>query len=364
MLKYIIPLLLISNIAYASIGEIATINGSGIVKRESNEIVGEQGVGLEMQDTIATANGRMQLEFEDDTRVDVTEHSRMVIDEFVYDPNSGNGTLSMRATLGAVRYASGAIARNSRQNVSIKTPSATISVRGTDFMMIVDEIGGSMITLLPSCNTAGMCVVGEITVETDEGMVIMNQAFQTTVVAHNGMAPRPPVILELPEDMLRSMLIVRRVTPYDEAAENAAPAVDLLNIDFLAFNELDKDPLVEGIKNIWVTDLDTNTYLNEVFVDELNNQMKQLMAIFMDELDAQNNVFFEEKFLGLDTETGIFYDEFPPNNIFRRSENSHMIDLTLSQSYGYTLGVVQNDFSIYGYRIGVGNNTININQQE
>jgi hypothetical protein len=172
------------------------------------------------------------------------------------------------------------------------------------------------------------------------------------------------VILELPEDMLRSMLIVRRVTPYDEAAENAAPAVDLLNIDFLAFNELDKDPLVEGIKNIWVTDLDTNTYLNEVFVDELNNQMKQLMAIFMDELDAQNNVFFEEKFLGLDTETGIFYDEFPPNNIFRRSENSHMIDLTLSQSYGYTLGVVQNDFSIYGYRIGVGNNTININQQE
>jgi hypothetical protein len=364
MLKYIIPLLLISNVAYASIGEIATINGSGIVKRESDEIVGEQGVGLEMQDTIATANGRMQLEFEDDTRVDVTEHSRMVIDEFVYDPSSGNGALSMRATLGAVRYASGAIAKNSRQNVNIRTPSATIGVRGTDFMMIVDEIGGSMITLLPSCNTAGMCVVGEITVETDEGMVIMNQAFQTTVVSHSGMLPKPPVILELPENMLRSMLIVRRVTPYDEAAENAAPAVDLLDIDFLAFDELDKDPLVEGIKSIWVTDLDTNTYLNEVFVDAIDNQMKQLMAIFMDELDAQNTAFFEEKFLGLDPETGIFYDESPPNYIFRRSENSNMIDLILSQSYGYTLGVVQNGFNIHGYRIGVGNNTISINQQE
>lgn len=364
MLRYIIPLLLIANTAHANIGEIATIDGSGIVKRESTEILGEQGVGLEMQDTIATADGHMQLEFEDDTRVDVTEHSRMVIDEFVYDPNSKTGALSMRATLGAVRYASGAIAKNSRQNVNIETPSATIGVRGTDFMMIVDEIGGSMVTLLPSCNTAGMCVVGEITVETDEGMVIMNQAFQTTVVAHNGMIPKPPVILELPEDMLRSMLIVRRVDPYDEAAEDAQPAVDLLDIDFLAFDELDKDPLVEGIKSLWVTDLDTNTYLNEVFVDQLTAVMKEVMQELLSELDTQNTAFFEEKFLGLDPETGIFYDEVPPNNIFRRSENSHMIDLMLSQSYGYTLGVVQNGFSIHGYRIGVGNNTININQQE
>ena len=364
MLKYIIPLLLISNVAYASIGEIATINGSGIVKRESNEIVGEQGIGLEMQDTIATANGRMQLEFEDDTRVDVTEHSRMVIDEFVYDPNSGNGALGMRATLGAVRYASGAIAKNSRQNVNIRTPSATISVRGTDFMMIVDEIGGSMITLLPSCNTAGMCVVGEISVETDEGMVIMNQAFQTTVVSHSGMLPKPPVILELPENMLRSMLIVRRVTPYDEAAENAAPAVDLLDIDFLAFDELDKDPLVEGIKSIWVTDLDTNTYLNEVFVDAIDNQLKQLMAIFMDELDAQNEEMLRIRQTGLDPETGIFYDEAPPVNIVARTENQHQFRFEISNSYGYTFDIVQQGFSIYGYKVGVGNNTISINQQE
>ena len=35
--------------------------------------------------------------------------------------------------------------------------------------MIVDEIGGSMITLLPSCDTSGTCVVGEISVESDVG---------------------------------------------------------------------------------------------------------------------------------------------------------------------------------------------------
>lgn len=364
MFKYLIPLLLIANTSFASIGKISVFEGSGIIKRESTEITGATGVDLEMQDTVKTAKGMMQLEFIDDTRVDVTAHSRMVIDEFVYDPGSSTGALSMRATLGAVRYASGSIAKNNARNVNIRTPSATIGVRGTDFMMIVDEIGGSMITLLPSCNDQGLCVVGEITVETDEGMVVMNQAFQTTIASTRYTAPARPVILELPENMLTSMLIVRKTSPYEEAAQNAVPITDILDIDFLAFDELDRDPLVEGIKSIWVTDLDTTDYFSEVFVDELNNLMKQLMAEFMDELDAQNAAFFEQKFLGLDPETGIFYDEEPPNNIFKRKENDHVVDLTLSQSYGYTIDLIQNGFSIFGYKLGVGNNTIYINQQE
>ena len=44
--------------------------------------------------------------------------------------------------------------------------------------MVVDEFGGSrMITLLPSCDVAGACFVGEITVETDAGIVMMNLHF-------------------------------------------------------------------------------------------------------------------------------------------------------------------------------------------
>ena len=364
MLRYIIPLLLIANTAAASIGEVVVFEGSGIIKRESNEITGAEGVGLEMQDTVKTAKGMMQLEFVDDTRVDVTAHSRMVIDEFVYDPGAGTGALSMRATLGAVRYASGAIAKNNRRNVSIKTPSATIGVRGTDFMMIVDEIGGSMVTLLPSCNDQGMCVVGEISVETDEGIVIMNQAFETTVVSHSGQLPRKPVILELPENMLTSMLIVRKTSPYDEAAEKAFPMIDILNIDFLAFDELDRDPLVEGIKNIWVTDLDDTSYLNEMFVDQLSNQMKQLMVSLMSELDLQNAEMLRVRQEGLDPETGIYYERDPPLQTVIRTENNHVINLTLSENHGYNIDIVQNGASVFGFRLGDGSNSIYINQQE
>ena len=364
MLRFVLPLILIANAAWSSIGEVAEIQGSGVIKREEQVIEGETGSPLQMQDTIATAQGKMNLHFEDDTRVDVTAHSRMVIDEFVYDPGSGKGSLSMKATLGAVRYASGAIAKNNRRNVNIRTPSATIGVRGTDFMMIVDELGGSMITLLPSCNDQGMCVTGEITVTSDVGTVIMNQAFQTTVVQHGGAEPTEPLTLDLPENMLTSMLIVRKTSPYEEAAAGAEPIQDVLDIDFLEFDELEKDYLAEQTQDIWATELDNENYLNEVYVDELKNIMKQIIALFQNSLDAQNEEFLRIREQGLDPETGIYYADEPPESIVKRQENDHELQLELSQEYGYNIDIIQNGFSIYDYKVGVGNNSIYIQQTE
>jgi len=364
MIRIILVLILISTNAWASIGEITASTGPGTIKRENDKITGDVGTGLEMQDAITTRDGAWQLEFEDETRVDVTEHSRMVIDEFIYDPATGKGTLGMRATLGAVRYASGQIAKNSRQRVNIRTPSATINVRGTDFMMIVDEIGGSMITLLPSCDNTGACVVGEISVESDVGTVIMNQAFETTVVKSRWDTPAKPVILELPSDMLRAMLIVRNKQPYDEEIERQYPVTNLLDIDFLKYDELDRDPLVEGIKNLWVTDLDNNSFLKYDFADEMERQLQEILAKWIDELSSQNIELFAERFRGLDPETNIFYDETPNYIVERKQGDDHFFRLELFVDDSYTIDIVQEGFNAYGYRVGVGgSNSISITQQ-
>lgn len=346
------------------IGLIAESTGSSTIKRDKEKYTGETGLDLEMYDEVTTDRGKLRLDFVDDTRVDVTENSRMTIDEFIYDPESQTGSLSMKATLGAVRYASGQIAKNSRQRVNIRTPSAKVTVRGTDFMMIVDEIGGSMITLLPSCDADGLCVVGEISVESDVGVVIMNQAFQTTVVPHSGAVPGPTVILDLPENLLNSMLIVRKVSPYTEEIVKTYPNTNLLDIDFLEFDELDQDPLVEGIKNIWVTDLDNTSYLNEEFYDAMARQLAEILAQWFDELSAQNELFFQEKFFGLDPDTNIFYDEEYPYYIVRRAEgDQHIFQLRLNQGYSYNIDMVQGGFAQYGYQVGVGGvNRIIINQ--
>ena len=365
MFKLAIVVSLIATTAWGSVGEITASTGPGQIKRESEKFEGDVGTGLEMQDTITTQNGAWQLEFVDQTRVDVTEHSRMVIDEFIYDPATKTGALSMKATLGAVRYASGQIAKNSRQRVNIRTPSATINVRGTDFMMIVDEVGGSMITLLPSCDSSGACVVGEIAVESEVGQVIMNQAFQTTVVASPYSAPANPLVIDLPSNLLRAMLIIRKKQPYDEELERIQPQTDILDIDFLAFDELDSDPLVESIKRIWLTDLDNMTYLKEVWTDEMEEQLREILAKWIDELNTQATELFQTRTLGMDPETGIVYDEQPPDNIVSRQEQDlHYFRLKLDDGGGYTIDMHQEYFSEYGYRVGVGGySTITITQQ-
>ena len=187
-------LLLGTSSSHAAIGKVTEqLNTPPSIQRDKQTLTGSKGTGVEMNDSIKTQQGKVGITFEDDTRVQVNENSKLVIDDFVYDPKSKAGKLGAKIALGTVRYASGQIAKNSPQNVALNTPTATISVRGTDFTASVDELGQSTIILLPSCpddrnksrtkdDIEKNCKVGEITVESDAGIVILNQAFQATQV--------------------------------------------------------------------------------------------------------------------------------------------------------------------------------------
>ena len=94
--------------SFASIGEVTLHEGNGVIDRKDGEqgIVVQKDLDVFSYDTVKTGNGKVGIEFIDDTRVDVTQHSKLIIDEFVYDPNSKTGKLSLKASLGTVRYAS------------------------------------------------------------------------------------------------------------------------------------------------------------------------------------------------------------------------------------------------------------------
>ena len=370
---------LVASIGYAKtsetteVGAIGQIKGSGVLERGKDVIIdGDVGVGVQSMDEAVTANGTMRINFIDDTRVELTEQSRLVIDEFVYDPSQDIGSLSMKASLGTVRYASGQIAKRYKQNVKISTPSATIGVRGTDFVMTVDEFGGSMITLLPSCDVSGFCYVGEITVETDAGFVIMNQAFQATSTLHGFQKPTPPVIIDVTEDQINNLLILRKKKPIFEAEEaerlRRKKLADFLDIDFLEFDGLDTDILGESTDTLWVTALDETDYmLGDLLYDILDQLNLSLMALFKDELDVSNAALLkpDKNVYGFDATTGIRLDLEDPNWIWRREDNggAGTIQIKMHNEYGYSLNIQQGDFEIYDYRLGNStNNTIDIIQ--
>ena len=361
--------------AGASIGTVTVLDGNGFIKRESEVVGDSKGTSVEQMDVAETTKGRMQIDFVDETRLDVIDNSRVVIDEFVYDPNTGKGSLNMRATLGAVRYASGQIAKNSRQNVRLRTPTATISVRGTDFNMLVNEIGESYVTLLPSCEYDGNgneleCVTGEIAVENDAGFVILNQAFQMTRVTSLSSPPSKPIIVDLTEPQITGMLIVRRTDPIVEAEQvqqEAQKSSDFLAIDFLEFDELNKDALEDDIKNIWVTELDKGAdyYLRELLVDMIDQLNAALAEIFRDELDKQNEQLMAVRTEGYDEKTGFTFNTDGDRYIVTREDASveNYLYLRLHNNYGYTVNVEQGDEAVYDYRVGVGSNTIDIKQK-
>ena len=372
-MRWLFILLLIPNLAYGAVGEIGKVKGSGAIERGNDSIAAVDGVGIKMEDTAVTANGKIQIDFLDDTRVDITEHSRLFIDEFVYDPSNDVGSLSIKATLGTVRYASGQIAKKYQQNVKISTPSATIAVRGTDFIMVVDELGGSMITLLPSCDEDMQCYTGEIEVETDAGFVILNQAFQATQTTHNMRPPGKPYVIGLPEERINQLLILRKRNPYvDEEYEEMMRKrrlADFLGIDFLEYDGLDSDALTETIQDIWVTDLDESDYmLRSLLTDLLDELNLSLMRLFEDELTRQNRTLLSTKKTdgtGFDATTGIRLEDEDPWWHWVREDFAYgnLIDLYLSQAHGYSLNIKQGDFELYDYKLGSSSgNSIDIQQ--
>lgn len=189
-------LLCLFSTSLAEVGNVTAQTRAAQITRKGDKILTEVDTPVEMRDLIQTLKGRADIKFVDDTKVSVTEYSKLLIDEFVYNPEKKTGKLSLKAALGTIRYSSGKIAKNSRQNVKIKSPTASVSVRGTDFTMNVQEDGASSFILLPSTDEAGKSYVGSIDVSTLGGTVTLNQAYEATTVTTAIAPPTPPQVIQ------------------------------------------------------------------------------------------------------------------------------------------------------------------------
>ena len=352
--------------SFASIiGDVIKHEGSAVVQRTDGEDVeSELDLDIFSYDTIKTGKGKVAIGFIDETRVDITQHSKLIIDEFVYDPNTKKGSLSLKSALGTVRYASGQIAKTSPTEVQIKTPTATIGVRGTDFSMTVDELGSSTIILLPSCDTNGNCFVGEISVESDAGMVIMNQAFQATFVDTINSRPLKPVIVDIDESYINNLLIISKPREIEQAIQNEElnKVATALDIDFLKFEELERDYLeIEEDEYATILDID---FLDQNFLGDILEQLNIQLALQMrSEFDKKKSTY--DFTLGKDKETGItILDEEPQWYWHREAASGSVVELRLEQENSYMMNISQGDFQLIDFELGGTESEITIIQTQ
>lgn len=295
-----------------------------------------------MSDAIRTAQGKVGITFDDNTRVQVNENSKLVIDDFVYDAKKGSGKLALNMALGTVRYASGQIAKNDPQKVAVNTPSATISVRGTDFTATVDEVGASTIILLPSCpndrktrtkdDIEANCVTGSIIVESDAGQVILNQAFQATRVANRSALPAKPVILRLSEDAINNMLIVAPPKEIKGGQTEIKASTNPLDKDFFKFEGLD-NVLEAQMANMYQDKLSRN-FLDNSYLANLFEQMGN--ALNEDFLKDTDNMLPDYR-----RSSGIVVVKDDPTVSLCRDTGSDVMCVTTPQAQNSTIFMTQ-----------------------
>ena len=294
--KLLVAVLLIAigNVyAAESIGGVFEQSGKpgSIVRTTGEELTANLNTDIESYDNVETENGRLKIKFVDETQISLTEHTLVEITEYVYDPDPSKSKMAMNFVAGTARFATGGLGLVPKENIVIDTPTAVIGIRGTDFTTTVDELGRSLVILLPDANCddkikleEGCRPSGSITVTNDGGTVVLDEAFQAVMVSTFEQSPTQPVkLVDLDLNQIDNMFIVSKPEEIVQAEEEQA---DTLKGDggLLDFNGLDIDLLeIEGLdeqaeRELEFTELDIN-FLDVDFLRDLLEIMEEADAL-------------------------------------------------------------------------------------
>ena len=341
------------------IGDVSELNGNARIVRDK-PYVADLKFPVQSNDEAITTNGRMAITFLDESIVRLTEHSQLLIDEYIYDPDPSKTKMALTFGLGTARFITGNLNRIDKQNIVLKTPTANIAIRGTDFTATVDELGRSLIILLP--DALGLSS-GEIEVVTAMGTVLLNKPYQATTVDVFESAPTKPVILDLTLDIIDNMLIV--TPPKEEQVLTEESNVVKAN-NFLDFNDLDIDYLAEDFledNSLEFTELDIN-YLDVNFLEDLLDIL-DVLAVKEDEdqLALATGINITGTLIGQDANTQITTLVTGQVISLRRMvSESARVDLNVEGSY--TVIFIQDGISNTVKINGGGDSVITIKQSD
>ena len=255
------------------IGDIVESTGVGGIVRNNETLSNEVGSDIVLYDEARTVNGRMLIEFLDDEELALTEHTRVYIDEVYYDPDPSKSKMAIRMAQGTARFASGTGKRIKKANIQVSTPTAQIAINGTDFTTTIDELGRSLVVLLPDDDGSAS---GEIVVSNEGGEMILNQPYQATMVSSFETPPTVAVTIgNITPSMIDNMFIVNppqevKIAIEEQAADDLEQDQGILDVDFLEFNELEKDELKETEEDLDYSALDIDALNVDLLVDVLD----------------------------------------------------------------------------------------------
>lgn len=182
ILAGVVIALLAASPSWARVGVASVVDGEpkGLPPSGTERVL-HIGNDMEPNERVTTgAKDKAHIVFLDGSSLTVGPNSVLTIDKFVYNPERKSGELALNASRGVFRFVGGAISKNAE--VTIKTPAATMGIRGGIASFAVANNGAT---------TANLIFGVSLSVTTPGGTTVLTEP-GTTCEAPGGNAPPTP----------------------------------------------------------------------------------------------------------------------------------------------------------------------------
>lgn len=121
-------------------GSFKTVKGMATLVSGGQSVSVSVGMKVHQKDKVITGpDGSVGIIFKDNTRLSLGPNSQIVIDTYVFSPAENNFSMVTRISKGTAAYISGKMGKLAPEAVEFKTPSASLTIRGTHFLARVKE---------------------------------------------------------------------------------------------------------------------------------------------------------------------------------------------------------------------------------
>ncbi len=122
------------------IGFVKTVEGAAFVERASGRVDLKPGDPLYQSDVCETAeDASLGMTFRDNMVLSAGPNTRVTLATFEFVPTEAKLSVLLQVARGTLQYISGLVAKLAPEAVTIETPVASIAVRGTRFLVRVEE---------------------------------------------------------------------------------------------------------------------------------------------------------------------------------------------------------------------------------
>ena len=184
-------------------GQVSAVSAAGLTRQL------EQGSALYQGDRVDTGDdAAVSMRFTDNTRFDLAENSSMSVDNYAHQDNAEQSSFTASIFKGAFRFVSGLIAQRRSRAMGVRTPVATIGIRGTNVAGEVDADSARIMLLEPDDQRPTA-----IEVSNAFGSVVVDEPGYGTEVPDANSPPSPPRRMQLRtiQNLMRTLQSVGRI---------------------------------------------------------------------------------------------------------------------------------------------------------